>query len=258
MSKFGSMIKEWRGMRRFSQLNLALAADMSARHLSFLETGRAKPSRSMVLRLAQALDMPKAVANHALQGAGFAAHFPEMPGHAVELEPIHRAIDRMLAWHDPFPGVAVDRHWNIVSANKGGQMLMAINPPKPGVQPNLIEMLINTHDMPLVENWIEVAALAVVRLRAEIIALGGDAVLQEMTDRLSNFTQDRSTNTADLNLNQAVIPTTLRIGDVRLSLFSTIAHFGSVQDVQAGELRIELMFPMDKATEQWFELAGDA
>jgi transcriptional regulator with XRE-family HTH domain len=253
MPKFGDMLKEWRAMRRYSQLDLAMAADMSARHLSFLETGRAQPSRGMVLRLAQALEMPKAVANHALQGAGYAAYFPEMSANAAELEPIHRAIDRMLTRHDPFPGVAVDRHWNIVSANKGGQLLMAMNPPKPGAQPNLIEMLISSHDKPLVENWIEVAALAVVRLRAEIMALGGDPVLQEKADRLSGHVQGRAGTIADLNLNQAVIPTTLRIGDVRLSLFSTIAHFGSVQDVQAGELRIELMFPMDEVTEDWFE-----
>jgi transcriptional regulator with XRE-family HTH domain len=208
MPKFGDMIKEWRAIRRYSQLDLAMAADISARHLSFLETGRAQPSRDMVLRLAQALDMPKAVTNHALQGAGYAAYFPEMPGNAAELEPVHRAIDRMLTRHDPFPGVAVDRHWNIVSANKGGQMLMALIPPKPGTRPNLIEMLINAHDKLLVENWVEFAALAMVRLRAEIMALGGDPVLQEMADRLSEITQARAANTADLNLDQAVIPTT--------------------------------------------------
>jgi transcriptional regulator with XRE-family HTH domain len=258
MSKFGSMMKEWRGMRRFSQLDLAMAADMSARHLSFLETGRAQPSRTMVLRLVQALEMPRPVANQALQRAGYAAYFPEVAADSPELAPVRRAVDLTLKRHDPFPGVAVDRHWNIVSANKAGALLMAMNPPKAGMRPNLIEMLINAHDTALVENWAEVAALAVIRLRGEIIMLGGDPVLQGMADRLAEITRHRVDVKADLNLDQAVIPTLLRLGEVRLSLFSTIAHFGSVQDVQAGEMRIELMFPMDEATEQWFELAGDA
>jgi transcriptional regulator with XRE-family HTH domain len=258
MHKFGQILKEWRGVRRFSQLDLAMAVDMSARHLSFLETGRANPSRNMVLRLSQALNMPRPVTNQALRSAGYSAYFPEMTTDAPALEPVRRAIDMMLDRHDPYPGVAVDRHWNILSANKAGQLLMSLSnslaPIEPGgeVQPNLIALLIASADLPLVENWREVASLALIRLRSEIAAYGGDPVLEDMAERLAQNLKLQGTTLADIELDQAVIPTILRLGDARLSLFSTIAEFGSVQDVQAGELRIELMFPMDDETAGWF------
>jgi transcriptional regulator with XRE-family HTH domain len=258
MHKFGQILKEWRGVRRFSQLDLAMAVDMSARHLSFLETGRANPSRNMVLRLSQALNMPRPVTNQALLSAGFSAHFPEMTTDAPALEPVRRAIDMMLHRHDPYPGVAVDRHWNILSANKAGELLMALSNtlapivPDGEVQPNLIALLLASADLPLVENWREVASLALIRLRSEIAAYGGDPVLEDMAERLAQNPKLQGTTLADIDLDQAVIPTILRLGDARLSLFSTIAEFGSVQDVQAGELRIELMFPMDDDTADWF------
>ncbi|NJM51534.1 MAG: helix-turn-helix transcriptional regulator [Sphingomonadales bacterium] len=129
MGSFGTILKEWRTIRRYSQLGLALEADISARHLSFLESGRANPSKSMILRLSQALAMPRPIANQAMQAAGFAPAFPDIAAESNDLAPIRKAVERMLAAHDPFPGIAVDRHWNIVSANRGGEMLMAFTPP---------------------------------------------------------------------------------------------------------------------------------
>lgn len=253
MAAFGHMLKEWRGIRRFSQLQLAMEVDMSARHLSFLESGRANPSKSMVLRLSQALEMPRPVANQALRSAGFASAFPDTPADAPQLAPVRKALEMMLQSHDPLPGVAVDRHWNIVSANKGGAMLMtlAANVAKP----NLMELLIATADSGLIENWEEVAILSLTRLRSEIIEYGGEETLSAMAEKLAAHDRLQASNIADINLDQAVIPTILRLGDVRLALFSTIAQFGSVQDVRTGELRIELMFPMDHATEAWFKSA---
>jgi transcriptional regulator with XRE-family HTH domain len=250
MAAFGTMLKEWRAIRRFSQLQLAMEVDMSARHLSFLESGRANPSKSMVLRLSQALEMPRTVANQALHSAGFAPAFPDTPSDAPALAPIRKAVEMMLKSHDPFPGVTVDRHWNIISANKGGAMLMALTA-SVGT-PNLMEVLLTTADSGLIENWEEVATLSLTRLRSEIIDYGGDETLSAMVDKLASHDRLKASNIRDINLDQAVIPTILRLGDVRLSLFSTIAAFGSVQDVRAGELRIELMFPADDATETWF------
>lgn len=250
ISRFGSLLKEWRGFRRFSQLDLSMEADMSARHLSFLESGRANPSRAMVIRLAQALQMPRAIANQALNAAGFTALFPEMPVAAPELTPVHDAIKMMLDAHDPFPGVAVDRHWNITAANSGAGFLTALLPQ--GHAPNLMDMLIISADNGLTENWEEIALLSLARLRAEQNEYGTDPKLSEMIARLAGHDRLRNVDMDSINLNQAVIPTILRLGEIRLSLFSTIAQFGTVQDVNLGELRVELMFPADNITANYF------
>ncbi|GAB5482473.1 helix-turn-helix domain-containing protein [Sphingorhabdus sp. EL138] len=250
-TEFGSILKEWRKLRRFSQLDLSLEADMSARHLSFLESGRSNPSRAMVLRLSEALKLPRGTANQALNAAGFAAIYPSLPDDAPELAPVHQAIATMLDHHDPYPGIAVDRHWNVVRSNKGSQMLLALA--GPGQTVNLMEVLIKSAEMDLIENWDEVAMLSLTRLRTEILELGGDEKLSALMQRVSDLDRVKNADLASINLNQAVIPTILRVGENRLSLFSTISQFGSVQDTQAGETRIELMFPMDDETIQFFE-----
>lgn len=250
-SEFGSILKEWRKVRRFSQLDLSLEADMSARHLSFLESGRSNPSRAMVLRLSEALQLPRPMANQALHAAGFAAIYPSLPDDAPELAPVHQAIATMLDRHDPYPGIAVDRHWNVVRSNKGAEMLLALA--SPGGPVNMMDILIKSAEMDLIENWDEVAMLSLARLRTEILELGGDEKLAALMQRVADLDRAKNIDMASINLNQAVIPTILRIGENRLSLFSTIAQFGSVQDTQAGETRIELMFPMDEETIQFFE-----
>jgi transcriptional regulator with XRE-family HTH domain len=250
--QFGSILRNWRQMRRLSQLDLALAAGVSSRHLSFLESGRAAPSRGMILRLAGALDMPKPAANDALKAAGYAAAFPTLPHHAEDLEPVRRAISMTLERHAPYPGVAVDRGWNVINANEAAIALFA----PLGPVSNMIELLINVADSGLVENWEETALLSLQRLRAEIAHLGGDDALQALAMRLAEHPRLADFDLSAVDFNQVVIPTTLRIADQRLSLFSTIAHFGSVQDVAASEIRIELMYPADKATAAFFERGG--
>jgi transcriptional regulator with XRE-family HTH domain len=250
VANFGNILKQWRSIRRFSQLQLAMEAQLSARHLSFLESGRANPSKSMVLRLSQVLDMPRPVVNQALFAVGFAPIFPNEPADAAALAPVRKAVERMLAAHDPFPGVVVDRHWNIIATNRGGEMLKALSP---GDSPNLMELLIAAAQSGLVENWEEVAALALLRLRSEIAECGGDETLSALAEQIASHDRFKTNALSGINLDQAIIPTILRIGDARLSLFSTIAQFGSVQDVRSGELKIELMFPADDETERWFE-----
>lgn len=250
-SEFGSILKEWRKVRRFSQLDLSLEAEMSARHLSFLESGRSNPSRAMVLRLSEALQLPRPMANQALHAAGFSAVYPSLPENAPELAPVHQAIATMLDHHDPYPGIAVDRHWNIVRSNGGAEMLLGLS--NPGDAANLMDILINSAEMDLIENWDEVAMLSLTRLRTEILELGGDEKLSALMQRVAGLERVKNIDMGSINLNQAVIPTILRLGETRLSLFSTIAQFGSVQDTQASETRIELMFPMDDETIQFFE-----
>lgn len=250
MNAFGTMLREWRGIRRFSQLQLAMEADMSARHLSFLESGRANPSKGMVLRLSHALEMPRAAINQALYHAGFAPVFPETAGDSAMLAPVHRAMEMTLKSHEPLPGVAADRHWNIVSANGAAAKLLSFAPPAESA--NLIEMVIAAASSDWIENWEEVAILSLIRLRSEIIDLGGDEKLSALAGRLGAVDRLCARNIADVRLDQAIIPSVLRIGDIRLSLFSTIAQFGSVQEIRAADLRIELMFPLDEATHRWF------
>lgn len=249
--EFGAIVKEWRKVRRFSQLDLSLEAEMSARHLSFLESGRSKPSREMVLRLAEALKLPRPTANHALHAAGFAAVYPSLPDDAAELAPVNQAIETMLGHHDPYPGVAVDRHWNIMKSNQGAQMLLALA--SPDGTANMMDILINSANLGLIENWEEVALLSMARLRTEILELGGDEKLSALMQRLASLDRVKNADRSAINLNQAVIPTILNFGETRLSVFSTIAQFGTVQDIRAGETRIEMMFPMDDQTAQFFQ-----
>jgi transcriptional regulator with XRE-family HTH domain len=251
--EIGAILRDWRQLRRLSQLDLALAAGVSSRHLSFLESGRAAPSRGMVLKLANALGMPKSAANEALKAAGFAAAFPVLPAQAPDLEPVRKAISMTLERHAPFPGVAIDRSWNIVDANEAAIALFA----PVGPVSNMVELLIAVATTGLVENWEETAFLSLLRLRAEISHLGGDAALEALAARLAEHPRLAAAELGAVDFNQAVIPTTLNIGDRRLSLFSTIAQFGSVQDVEASEIRIELMYPADDATATFFESAGN-
>jgi len=224
---------------------------MSARHLSFLESGRSNPSRAMVLRLSEALQLPRPAANQALHAAGFAPVYPSLSDDAPELAPVNQAIATMLDQHDPFPGYAIDRHWNIVASNKGAEMLVALA--SPDGPPNLIDILMATATLDLIENWDEVAVLSLSRLRTEILELGGDDELSAMASRLASHERVRQVDMGSINLNQAVIPTIFRFGENRLALFSVIAQFGSVQDTRAGETRIELMFPIDDETVRFFE-----
>lgn len=245
---FGDVLRDWRQVRRMSQLDLALAADVSARHVSFLESGRAEPSRAMTLRLAAALDMPKAAANEALKSAGFAAVYPVLPLNAPDLAPVRRAISMTLSSHHPFPGIAINRTWDVLEANDSARQLLAAL----GGGPNMVEFLIYLGALDIVENWEETAFLALVRLRSEIAHLGGEERLADYAARLAAHPRLKNADLSAIDLDQAVIPTVFRVGDKRLSVFSTIAMFGSVQDVAASEIRIELMYPADEATAGFF------
>ncbi len=248
-SAFGGVIREWRGVRRLSQLQLSLEAGTSARHLSFLESGRAKPSRSMVLKLADALNMPKQAANQALHVAGYAPAFPALAPDDRALAPVREAVSFLLKSHSPFPAVAIDRRWNLIGANDSALALFAAI--GAGEQINMLEALLFVSDADTIENWEENALLVLSRLKSEIAHYGGDEELEALASRFASHPRllayDRP-----VDYSQAVVPTIICLGDLRLSLFSTLAHFGSVQDVTASEIRIELMLPADEATRRYF------
>ena len=251
MTAFGDIIREWRGIRRFSQLQLAVEADISSRHVSFLESGRSKPSKSMVLKIADALHMPKQSANQALGAAGFAPAFPQLPPDDEALAPIRDAVSMMLQNHEPFPAFALDRHWDVIAMNPAAVQLFV----KGGVNgaTNAIDAMIAVAEGDAWVNWEEAAYLMLMRLRTEIVQFGGDHVLQRYADQLASHPRLANADIENINFNQAVIPSIFQVGDQRLSLFSTIAQFGSVQEVASADIRIELMFPTDAATREYFQ-----
>lgn len=246
----GEIIKEWRTIRRFSQLDLSLEANTSARHLSFVESGRANPSRTMVLRLASALQMPRDVANDALRAAGFAPAYPQLAADAPDLGPVRAAVATMLSNHEPYPAICVDRHWDITAANGGAARLFSAL----GLagQTNMIEALIAAGESNSIENWEETALLALARARAELMHLGADERLKMLTQRLAGHRRIANGDHSAIDLAQAVIPTSFRVGATLVSMFATIAQFGTVQDVTASEIRVEMMFPADEASRNWF------
>ena len=244
---FGTLLKEWRSRRRMSQLELALASNVSARHISFLETGRAKPSQPMVLRLSESLEVPRSNRNALLTAAGFAQAYKARSLDEAEMSNVSAAMAWMLDRHDPFPAIALDRHWHIVRMNACSTALL--EPMGIGEGDSLLEAFLSggPFDAAL-ENSDEIARHMVSRLRTESAHLGGDSVLEAAADRLAAMAGENPP-VHDSRM-PAVISARYRIGDTTLSLFSTIAQFGSTEDIVLAEMKIELMFPADEFTRQ--------
>ena len=245
MTEFAQSLKTWRTARRYSQLNLALEAEISARHLSFLETGRANPSRDMVLRLGEALALPLDARNQMLNHAGFAVLYKGRDWDDADMAPVRQAISRQLERHAPYPGLALDRVWTIRQANPPALALFGMF--GIGLGGSLLDLMTNPALPQVVENWPEVAHHAAIRLRTESAACGGVPEFEEVMRFLSEQPQPKTASTGP------VIPTVLRYGDTRLSMFSTISQFGTPEDLLLDDLKVELYFPMDDTTEATFQ-----
>ena len=203
----------------------------------------------MVLRLANALQMPREATNAAMHAAGFANAYSRRCANDAALEPVRKAVAHMLSAHEPYPAVAIDRAWTIVAANAPAVRLFSLVGAAGAA--NMIDALLAAAEGEAIENWEETAVLSLSRLRAEIIATGGDRVLEQYSEKIAAHPRMKRFDTSQVDFSQAVIPTIFSVGGVRLSLFSTIAQFGTVQDVAAADLRIEMMFPADDASERW-------
>ena len=244
---FGALLKDWRMRRRASQLDLALGAEVSARHVSFLETGRSRPSRAMVLRLAAELDVPLGARDEWLLAAGLApAHARRNPDQA-EGRMAHEAVAWMVDRHDPYPALAVDRHWRVLRANDAARRLLG------GVGLGAGDSLLEAFLSPgpprgAIVNWDEVAAHLRVRLAAEDRHYGGDPVLAGAVARL-DAERERPNAAHEVSEPEgAFLPVRYRVGGAELSLFSTLAQFHTAHDVALSEMRVELMFPADEAS----------
>lgn len=247
----GTLIRDWRQRRGRSQLDLACDAEISTRHLSFVETGRARPSREMLLHLAELLEVPLRERNALLLAGGFAPTFRERALDDPAMSAARRAVDLVLAGHEPFPAIAVDRHWNLVAANR------AIAPLLDGVAPSLLGPPTNVLRLSLhpdglgrrIHNYDEWRGHVLARLKRQVDA-SADPVLADLHRELSSYAArpGETGQRADLPHGGVVLPLRLESPLGVLSLFTTVTVFGTPVDITLSELALEAFFPADAAT----------
>jgi transcriptional regulator with XRE-family HTH domain len=244
-------LRDWRQRRRLSQLDLALDAEVSPRHLSFVETGRSRPSRELLLHLAEQLEVPLRERNALLLAAGYAPGYPETPLDAAAMAPVRAALDQLLAGHEPYPAVIVDRSWNLVSANATALAILAEGVAPELLQPPVNALRVTLHPKglaPRITNFAEYGAHLLTRLHRQAI-FSADAALAELYQELRAYpgVGEAAPSTEPAAL--LFVPLQLRTtkGD-ELQLFSTIATFGTALDVTLAELAIESFFPADEKT----------
>jgi len=249
---FGTHLRHWRQHRRLSQLDLAHEAQVSTRHLSYVETGRAEPSREMVLRLAERLEVPLRERNALLVAAGYAPMYRQRSLDDPALASARRAVDLVLKGHEPFPALAVDRHWNLVAHNALVPLLMA------GAAPELLKPPVNVLRLSLhpegvasrIANLAQWRAHLLARLQQQIAATG-DAALQALHEELAAYPAPNvghDTPAAGGELNGVVVPFQFVTPQGVLSFISTTTIFGTPVDVTLQELAVESFFPADSQT----------
>ena len=258
---FGSGLLFWRDRRGLSQLDLAAEAETTQRHVSFLESGRATPSREMVLRLAGVLALPLRQQNALLLAAGFAPAWRESDLSAPELGRVNRALDYMLAQQEPYPAFVVDRRWNLLRGNAGAGRLseFLLGPPPsdaaPTEPPNLAVALVSPEGMrPFIVNWEDVALYFLRGVQADAIA-DGTRETAELLRRLLAFPglPGLSRVLPPAQGQAPVLVIHFRRGETSLHTFTTIATLGTPHDVTLEEIRVECFFPEDEATSRIFE-----
>jgi transcriptional regulator with XRE-family HTH domain len=249
---FAASLRRWRRHRGLSQLDLAARTDISQRHLSFMELARASPSRHMVMRLAIALDVPLRQHNALLIAAGFAPVWRQTDLAAPELAQISRGLDYMLAQQEPYPAVAVDRHWNLLRSNSGAVRLVEflVGPLAPDAPVNLADALVAPDVLrPYLVNWADVISYFIRSVEADA-ASDGTAETAALLERLIAYDGVRAamTSVASELAVTPVLAMHFRKGDTELRLFTTIATLGIPQDITLQELRVECFFPADDET----------
>lgn len=257
----GTLLRDWRQRRRMSQLDLACEAEISTRHLSFMETGRAQPSREMLLHLAEQLEVPLRERNLLLVAAGYAPVFPERPLDDPALQEARRAIGLVLTGHEPYPAVAVDRHWTLQAANNCiGPFLADIAPALLQPPINVLRLSLHPAGMaPRIVNLAEWRAHVLARLRRQI-DLSGDAVLVDLLTELAAYPYERAgagPPPSERSFTAAVVSLQLITSAGRINFFSTTMVFGTPIDITLSELALEAFFPADEASaEVMRRLAG--
>ena len=250
----GALLREWRERRRVTQLELALEAGVSARHLSFVETGRSKPGREMLLRVLERLEVPFREQNRLLLAAGHAPAFPERSLEDPELQPVRDALDVILHGHEPYPAVAVDRAWNLVAANSPMYALTAVVDVDPALlEPPINVMRVGLHPRglaPLMVNLGDWHAHWLERLERQL-AVTGDEELAALIEEIAGYPVPEPERDPASGLGGTEILGPVRVhgpGGGELSFFGMFATFDTPFEVTTSELAIELLFPADRAT----------
>lgn len=254
----GQLLKRWRERRRRSQLDLALAAEISTRHLSFVETGRARPSREMILRLAGELEIPLRERNRLLNAGGYAPAYTAKSLDDREMEAARRAIDLILEGHEPFPAIAVDRRWQMLAANRTVFLLLeGVAPPLLAPPVNVLRLSLHPEGLaPRIVNFAEWRAHLLARLARQIEATADEA-LETLLEELRTYQIPRVareySGAGDASI---VVPLRIETAFGRLALISTTTVFGTPRDVTLAEIALETFFPADRATAEIFHRLG--
>ena len=258
---FGNQLRTWRALRGQSQMALALAAGVSTRHVSYLETGKASPSREMVVSLTQAMEVPLRGRNQLLMAAGFAPLYAETPLEAPALGPVREALQFVLGAMEPHPTFIVNRRYDVVDANATGRWILSrfVAEPARFAQPLNMALLITRPEgmQPFIQNREEVQRKVLGRLRRDLAgALAQDARDQALLAEVEPVLQALGVPRTPVETLPMVAGLNLKRGDLVLNFFTTIATIGTAQDVTLQETRIETLFPADAATRELLAQRG--
>jgi transcriptional regulator with XRE-family HTH domain len=245
----GALLRDWRQRRRRSQLDLALDAGVSARHVSFVETGRAQPSREMVLQLAEELEVPLRERNHLLLAAGYAPLYAERPLDHPDMAPVREALDLVLRGHEPYPAVVVDRGWDVVAGNRANPVLLEGCAPEL-LQPPLKVLRVSLHPDGMASRIVNLGpwrAHLLERVDRQI-ALTGDTELAQLRAQVASYPAPEHSGPSEA-IGDIAVPLHVRsAAGAELRFFTTMATFGTAVDITVAELSIESFFPADEAT----------
>jgi len=255
---FSGLLRRSRKARRLSQEQLAFDAEISTRHISYLENGKSQPSRSMVLVLASALELELRDRNLLLSSAGFAPVYPHSGLESLALAPVRRAVDLLLRQQEPYGAVLIDRCWNILNTNQGAMRMLGCFVSSSDVDPHIASNLVRAslHPQglrPAIVNWHEVAALTLERLERECAMYPHDAVRGELLDEVRSYPGVGEITAAAPVGGGPVAMVHLKKGDSEARLFSMLTTIGTPLDVTAQDLTLESFFPADDATDRWFQ-----
>lgn len=242
-ASLGEQLRNWRSRRRMSQLDLALDAEISTRHLSFIETGRSKPSAAMVQRLADRLELPHRARNALLLAAGYAPDYPERPLDSPEMEGMRAIVEHVLKGHEPYPALAVDRHWNMVAANQAiGILIEQVDPALLEPPVNVLRIALHPDGLaPQIVNHGEWREHILHRLDLQIEA-SADSGLIALRDELAGYDRQANDNEAG-KANNVAVPLMIDTIAGRIAFVSTVTIFGTPIDITLSELAIEAFFP---------------
>ncbi|GAB08351.1 putative Xre family DNA-binding protein [Gordonia araii NBRC 100433] len=256
-NQVGTMLRRWRAHRSLSQLDLAYDTGVSPRHLSFVETGRSRPSPALIDALSARLDIPLRERNALLLAAGHAPRYSEEPLEAEAMSRVRASVQRVLDAHDPNFGVALDRVWNVVLANNAANLLVQMLPEHLRAEPlNLFRASLHPEGFAAMTRNFDVWGRYLVDLLRRLVRVTGDQRLADLDAELRTYPTvaglDRApSRSAHAGEPQLLVPLEMTVGDQVLSFFSTLTTFGSPRDITLEEMTIELFYPADAATESW-------